>query len=154
MSVYHSAVPHWDIPSWMTVSSVSSQHIYWDGGSYLSYILIRTCLDSVCLFGSFLNWHLSSVPCASLWWFLSPAEFRASTLIPVVVSPIVPCPLGGICGYIPFIPPQESILAPTLYTGSCKSYFPGFLGRTCGYIPFSPQPELLVFYLIVGSRKS
>ena len=40
------------------------------------------------------------------------------------------------------------------YTGSCKSYFPGFLGRTCGYIPFSPQPELLVFYLIFGSRKS
>ena len=40
----------------MTVSSVSSQHIYWDGFSYLSYILIRTCLDSVCLFGLFPNW--------------------------------------------------------------------------------------------------
>jgi hypothetical protein len=40
----------------MTVSSVSSQHIYWAGFSYLSYILIRTCLYSVCLLGLFPNW--------------------------------------------------------------------------------------------------
>ena len=71
----------------MTVSSVSSQHIYWDGFSYLSYILIRTCLDSVCLFGLFPNWLF--VNCLVLPSGLFPSGvFRASTLIPVVVSPI------------------------------------------------------------------
>ena len=103
----------------MTVSSVSSQHIYWDGFSYLSYILIRTCLDSVCLFGLFPNW----------------------LFVKCLVLPSGLFPSGVVLGLYP-------------YTGSYKSYFSWFLGGICGYTPFIPQPDLLVFYLTVGSCKS
>ena len=57
--------------------------------------------------------YLSNVLCFPVG--CSPAEFfRASTLIPVVVSPMFPL-LGGICGYIPFIPQARVVgLLPSI----------------------------------------
>ena len=130
----------------MTVSSVSSQHIYWDGFSYLSYILIRTCLDSVRLFGLFPNWLF--VKCLVLPSGLFPSG---------VVLGLYPH-TGSYKSYFSWLSWQNlwlytfhspaRVLVFYPHTGSCKSYFPALQQFVVCYKPYFGFPCGFVIYSI------